>query len=163
MSRESQENPQNELTWAHRHLQKRYRQPGSLYGSDLGLLHIRCSCVTWSSCETFYSESGGYLWLWYCLLGPIPPTELHKPALIQKELPTVNATWYIHGWLIFVGDLLVFEEKQWGQSGWGWWGTGKMKRRGNFVWDVKTNKQKRNQVPKCYTREPYLSVDSWND
>lgn len=28
-----------------------------------------------------------------------------------------------------------------GQSGWGWGGTGKRKRRGNFDWDLKTNKK----------------------
>lgn len=98
VSMEQQENPQNQLTWAHRHLQRVYGHPGSLHGSDLGLLHICYSCVTCCSCETFNSERKGYLWLWCYLLGPIPPTGLHKPALIQEELPPLHTTCYIHGW-----------------------------------------------------------------
>ena len=57
----------NQLPWAHRSSQ---RQSGSLYGSDLGPLHIWYGCVAWTSCETPSSGSGRYLWVFHLFYRP---------------------------------------------------------------------------------------------
>ena len=51
-SRTMQENPQNQLTWAHRGSQRLNRESRSLYRSDLGPLYICYTFVAWSSCAT---------------------------------------------------------------------------------------------------------------
>ena len=60
-----QENPQNQLTWAHRGPQRLNPQPGSLRETDLGPLYICDSCVAWASCGLscflLCSGYGGFL------------------------------------------------------------------------------------------------------
>lgn len=50
--------PQNQLTWAHRGSQRWNQLSKSLYGSNLGSLHICYGCVAWCSCGTPTSKSG---------------------------------------------------------------------------------------------------------
>jgi hypothetical protein len=52
-----QENPQNQLTRAHRDSQTLNRQFGSLHRTDLGPRHMCYGCIAWSSFGTLNSGS----------------------------------------------------------------------------------------------------------
>jgi hypothetical protein len=48
----TQENPQNQLTWAHSGSQRLSSQPENRHGMELGLLRVYTSCAAGSSCGT---------------------------------------------------------------------------------------------------------------
>jgi hypothetical protein len=77
-----EEGPQNQLSRAHRGSQRLKWQTQTLYGSNLGPLHIPYGCVAWCPCGTtnsgMESISNSFAWVW----NPLPPTGLSHPALI---------------------------------------------------------------------------------
>lgn len=51
---------QNELNKAHKHSQKQKQQSESLYGSELGSLHICYGCGAWCSCGATKRVTRGF-------------------------------------------------------------------------------------------------------
>ena len=102
-SRTTQENPQNQLTWA---IIGAHRDWTVNKGACMGVTKALCtcySCVAWSSCGTANSENMDSLWLFCLPLGPFPPTGLpYLDCLIligEEEGPNLTATWYARaGW-----------------------------------------------------------------
>lgn len=85
-----QDNPQNQLTWAHRGSQGLNQQPGSLHGIDIGPLHMCLGCAAWSSSGTPNSGRGAVSDS-FLLLGPFPHPERPSPDLILGEVHSLTA------------------------------------------------------------------------
>ena len=87
--------------------------------------------------KIFYSECRGCIWLSCLLLGPILPTRLTHPALIE-EVPNLTATWYT------MADWYPSEVKQWRRKGGQeqvWERNWKEGMKGNFWLGCKSNNQ----------------------
>ena len=75
-----QENPQSQLTWAHRGSQRLTWLSQSLAGSALDPLRTCCGCLAWGFCWSFNSGSRACFWLFSQLWDPFPSTKLSCPA-----------------------------------------------------------------------------------
>lgn len=138
-----QENPQNQPFWVHKSSQRLNQQPGT----DLGPLLICSSCVTWSSCETLGSGRSDCLWLCCLFGGPVPPTNLPYPALIEEEAPSLTVTWYIMAaWNSWDASLCRKRNRGGEVDGMGGRGLGRKEGgKGDFGWDVKAKQNKINK------------------
>jgi len=118
-TRTLQENPQHQLTWAHRDSQRLNCQPRSLPETDLDPLPLYYSCVTWSSCGTPNSKNMVCLWHCYLPLGSFPHTGLSYPALIKEEISSPTETWYaMAGWYSWKAcPFLKIKKENWMEEG----------------------------------------------
>lgn len=83
-SRMPQGNLQIQLSWAHRSSQGLNRQPESMYGMDLGPVHVCNRCAAGSSCGTPSNKHGLFLALLYAF-GSHSPIWSAMISLIRRR------------------------------------------------------------------------------
>ena len=91
-SREPQEDPQSQLSWAHGGSQRLNHQPKRMHGLDLSPLYICSRYAAWSSCGSPNNWSRGCLWLCCLPLDLLPLAELPGLAAVGEDAMSPDET-----------------------------------------------------------------------